>query len=116
MSPFGTFEFANDPTMENFLKAMYMPAIVATGAAGAASLSTMPGQGISLQRFTALRADNVRTLAQFTAKTAVNTGRLAVRSVPVVTAFTVVAGMYMGVRRYFHHLASLDWVPDVYQV
>ena len=29
--------------------------------------------------------------------------------------FTVM-GMYAGVRGYFHHLARLDWVPDLYQV
>ena len=33
---------------------------------------------------------------------------------PVLAPAAAVAGMYYGVRSYFHHLASLDWVPDLY--
>lgn len=50
---------------------------------------------------------------QHIAKTLVTGGvRAAKKSAPLIT----VLGMYGAVRSYFHHLADLDWVPDLYTV
>lgn len=46
-------------------------------------------------------------------KTVVST---AVRAATSLTPAIGIAAMYYGVRSYFHHLASLDWVPDLYQI
>lgn len=55
----------------------------------------------------------VFVVKQHIAKTIITGGlRVAKKSAPAIT----VLGMYGAVRSYFHHLADLDWVPDLYTV
>ena len=109
MDPRGFYTLAREPTLENLLKAAYMPSAAVAGAGLAGywtgtpfwSLGFRAYQGVVIQG----KIDAVKL-----------GGRILRRTGPTLLAGAMVAGMYMGVRSYFHHLASLDWVPDVYAI
>jgi hypothetical protein len=109
MSPMGPVTLAREPTLENLLKAAYMPSAALAGAGLASywtgtpfwSLGPRAYQGVIIQG----KIDAIKL-----------GGRVLRSAGPRLVQAGVLVGMYMGVRSYFHHLASLDWVPDLYTI
>ena len=62
-NPFGIFDTISNPTPKNVAQTLYYPTIMAGGAAWASGMSSMPGQGLNLVRYSALRADTYRQAA-----------------------------------------------------
>jgi hypothetical protein len=107
MSPLGTVELYREPTMENLLKAAYMPATAAAGAYWATLFNTMPGQGYSMIRGMAHTAD---TLAHV-AKGSVTAAR---KFIPAVTAYTLVYFAARAAIGTYHDIAGTSILPAFY--
>jgi len=104
MSPFGAVQLYREPTMENLLKAAYMPATAAAGAYWATMFNTMPGQGYSFVRGMAHTADTLVHVAKGSATA-------ARKLIPAVTAYTLV---YFGAQAaigYYHDVMGTSILP-----
>ena len=109
MSPMGPVTLAREPSLENLLKAAYMPSVALAGAGLAAYWTGTPFWSLGPRAYQGVIIQGKIDAIKFG-------GRVLRRTGPTLLAGAVVAGMYMGVRTYFHHLASLDWVPDLYTI
>ena len=105
-----------DPTTEK-ISAKGEHAAVAAGLFGIPVYATwlLSGGGATP---VAARGARPGMLAMYAAKQHIQKTVLvgATRAVRKSLPVALVTGMYLGVRGYYHHLASLDWVPDLYTI
>ena len=102
MSPFGSVELVREPTLENLIKTIYLPATAATGYYWASKLSTMHNP-LSSRVLTAIRVENLRIVGQVAARASM----AAARKLPGAFALAALYGIGHGLQSAYYSLSGM---------